>query len=285
EMIARAGGQALAVPGDVCAPDAVVEIVKTAESELGPVDILVNNAGVLGPVGYDWNVDAGDWWRTFEINVRGAFLYARAVLPGMLARRRGRLVNISSGAAFNRFPQMAVYCASKAALTQWTHCLARETQGQGVVVLAFAPGFVRTPATEYLTGSPEVAKETGDFFRAFLDERRDTPIARSTHMLLFLVSARADALSGRFIHATDAEEALVRRTDEIRQENLHVLTVRTWATPIAAIRIGQREPRPLTSHCSARPTSRSSGPPLALLACAGEYGCWAHLSTAEMSWP
>src|SRR5262245_36530407 len=227
EMIARAGGQALGVPGDVCAPDAVVEIVKTAESKLGPVDILVNNAGVMGPVGYDWNVDAGDWWRTFEINVRGAFLCARAVLPGMLARRRGRIVNISSGAAFNRFPQMAVYCASKAALTQWTHCLARETQGQGVVVLAFAPGFVRTPATEFLTGSPEVAKETGDFFRAFLDERRDTPITRSTQMLLFLVSGRADALSGRFIHVRDDEEALVRRTDEIRQDNLHVLTVRT----------------------------------------------------------
>jgi NAD(P)-dependent dehydrogenase (short-subunit alcohol dehydrogenase family) len=227
EMVRRAGGKALGIPGDVCDPGAVAEIVETVESKLGPLDILVNNAGVTGPVGYDWNVDPDDWWRTFEINVRGAFLCARAVLPGMLARRRGRIVNISSGAAFNRLPQMAVYCASKAALTQWTHCLARETQAHGVVVLAFAPGFVRTPATEYLTRSPEVAKETGDFFRAFLDENRDTPVARSTQMLLFLVSGRADALSGRFIHAKDDENALVRRTDEIRRDNLHVPTVRT----------------------------------------------------------
>jgi NAD(P)-dependent dehydrogenase (short-subunit alcohol dehydrogenase family) len=227
EMVTRDGGQALSVPGDVCAPGAVVDIVKTAESKLGPLDILVNNAGVTGPVGYDWNVDAEDWWRTFEVNVRGAFLCARAVLPGMLARRRGRIVNISSGAASNRLPQMAVYCATKAALTQWTNCLARETQGQGVVVLAFAPGFVRTPMVEYLTTSPEVPTETKDFFRAFLDDSRDTPIARSTQMLLFLVSGRADALSGRFIHAKDDEETLVRRTDEIRRDNLHVLTVRT----------------------------------------------------------
>ena len=159
--------------------------------------------------------------------MRGPFLCARAVLPGMLARRRGRIVNISSGAAFNSFPQMAVYCATKAALTHWTNCLARETQAQGVVVFAYAPGFVRTPLTEYLTGSADVPNETGDYFRAFLNEGRDTPIARSTQMLLFLVSGRGDALSGCFIHARDDEDALVRRANEIRRDNLHVLAVRT----------------------------------------------------------
>lgn len=227
ELIEGAGGRALAIPGDVAEPDAVAHVVGMAESQLGSVDILVNNAGVMGPVGYDWNVDAEGWWRTFEINMRGPFLCTRAVLPGMLRRRRGRIVNISSGAAFNRLPQMAGYCATKAALTQWTHCLARETQGHGVVVLAFAPGFVRTPMTEELTRSSDVPKETGDFFRAFLNDGRDTPIARSVQMLLFLVSGRADALSGRFIHAKDDEEALVRRSEDIRRDNSHVLTVRT----------------------------------------------------------
>ena len=227
ELIERAGGRAMAIPGDMAEPDAVARVVGTAESQFGSVDILVNNAGVMGPVGYDWNVDPGSWWRTFEINMRGPFLCTRAVLAGMLTRRRGRIVNISSGAAFNRLPQMAVYCATKAALTQWTHCLAREIQGHGVIVLAFAPGFVRTPMTEELTGSSDVPKETGDFFRAFLNEGRDTPIARSVQMLLFLVSGRADALSGRFIHAKDNEETLVSRAEEIRRDKLHVLTVRT----------------------------------------------------------
>ena len=81
--------------------------------------------------------------------------------------------------------------------------------------------------TEHVTGSSEVPKETGDYFRAFLNERRDTPIARSVQMLLFLVSGRADALSGRLIHVKDDEEALVRRTPEVLRDNLHVLALRT----------------------------------------------------------
>jgi NAD(P)-dependent dehydrogenase (short-subunit alcohol dehydrogenase family) len=129
-MVERDGGQAVGIPGDVSERGAVTEIVKTAESKLGPLDILVNNAGVMGPVGYDWNVNSEDWWRAFEVNMRVPFLCARAVLPGMLARRRGRIVNISSRAAFNSFPQMAVYCATKAALTHWTNCLANQTQAQ-----------------------------------------------------------------------------------------------------------------------------------------------------------
>ena len=226
EMIERAGGGALAVPGDVSVPDAVTRVVRGVESQLGQIDILVNNAGVMGPAGHDWNVDPEDWWRTFEINMRGPFLCTRAVLPGMITRRRGRIVNISSGGAVRRFPQMAAYCATKAALTHWTNCLAREFETHRVVVLAFAPGFVRTPMGEHVTGS-EVPEETRDFFRAIVNEGRDTPIARSAQKLLFLVSGRADALSGRFIHARDDEEALARRAEEIRRDNLHVLAVRT----------------------------------------------------------
>jgi NAD(P)-dependent dehydrogenase (short-subunit alcohol dehydrogenase family) len=227
EMVERAGGRALGVPGDVAEPAAVARMVGAAESAFGPLDILVNNAGVVGPVGYDWNVDLEEWWRTFEVNMRGPFLCARAALPGMLGRGRGRIINVSSGAAFNRLPQMAVYCATKAALTQWTSCLAREIEGSGVVVFAFAPGFVRTPGTEHLTGSSDVPRETREYFRAFLDEGRDTPISRSAQVLLFLASGRADALSGRFIHVKDDEEALVRRAGEIRRDNLHVPAVRT----------------------------------------------------------
>jgi 3-oxoacyl-[acyl-carrier protein] reductase len=226
-MIERAGGRALAIPGDVAEPGAAAHAVSAAEAGLGPLDVLVNNAGVAGPVGLDWTVDPGDWWRTFEVNVRGPFLYARAVLPGMLARRRGRIVNVSSGAAFTRPPQMTVYSATKAALTQWTRCLAHEVQEHGVVVLAFSPGFVRTPMTERLLESPDVPKETADHYRAALKERRDTPIARSVEMLLFAVSGRADALTGRFIHARDDEEALLRRAPEIVRDDLHVPGLRT----------------------------------------------------------
>jgi NAD(P)-dependent dehydrogenase (short-subunit alcohol dehydrogenase family) len=226
EMVERAGGRALAIPGDVSAPDTVAHVVRTAESQLGMVDILVNNAGAVGPLGYDWEVDLEDWWRTFEINVRGPFLYARAVLPGMVKRQRGRIVNISTGAGFGRLPQMDAYCATKAALTQWTKCLAADIQAHGVTVFAFHPGFVRTSMVDHLTSS-DVPNAVQAYFNSLLSQGRDVPIERSAQMLLFLVSGRADALSGRFIRAQDNEEELVRRAEEIRRDDLHVVTLRT----------------------------------------------------------
>jgi NAD(P)-dependent dehydrogenase (short-subunit alcohol dehydrogenase family) len=226
EGVEGAGGRALGLPVDVAVPEAVTHLVRTVESHLGPVDILVNNAGVVGPVGDDWESDPEDWWRTFEINMRGSYLCARAVLQEMIRRKRGRIDNVSSGAAFNPLPQMGVYCATKAALTQWTKCLAAETEGRGIAVFAFGPGVVRTSITDYLTASPDVPEAVGKRFRALLDQKRDTPIERCAEMLLFLVSGRADALTGRFIRAQDNEDELVRRAEEIRRDDLHVVTLR-----------------------------------------------------------
>jgi NAD(P)-dependent dehydrogenase (short-subunit alcohol dehydrogenase family) len=227
ELVRRSGGRALAIPGDVTASDAVTRVVSAAEAQLGPIDILVNSAGAVGPLGCDWHVDPEDWWRAFEVNVLGSFRCARAVLAGMVTRKRGRIVNVSSGAAFNRLPQMGAYCASKAAVTQWTKILAEDTRAHGIAVFAFHPGVVRTPMLAGLTESPDVPKEVGDRFRALLSQGRDTPIERCAQMLLFLVSGRADALSGRFIRTQDNKEELLRRAEEIQRDDLYAVTLRT----------------------------------------------------------
>jgi NAD(P)-dependent dehydrogenase (short-subunit alcohol dehydrogenase family) len=226
ELVRRSGGRALAIPGDVTASDAVTRVVTAAESQLGPIDILVNSAGAVGPLGYDWRVDPEDWWRAFEVNVLGSFRCAREVLAGMVTRKRGRIVNVSSGAGFNRLPQMSAYCATKAAVTQWTKILAEDTRAHGIAVFAFHPGVVRTPMLAGLTESPDVPKEVGDRFRALVTQGRDTPIERCAQMLLFLVSGRADALSGRFIRAQDSEEELVRRAEEIQRDDLYTVSLR-----------------------------------------------------------
>jgi NAD(P)-dependent dehydrogenase (short-subunit alcohol dehydrogenase family) len=227
ELVERGGGRALAIPSDVTAPHDVTRVVSTAESQLGPIDILVNNAGVMGPVGYDWRAEPEDWWRTFEVNVLGSFRCAREVLAGMVARQRGRIVNISSGAAFNRLPRMTAYCATKAAVAQWTKILAEDTRAHGISVFAFHPGVVRTSMVMSLIESPDVLKELRDRFRSLLDQGRDTPIERCAQMLLFLVSGRADALSGRFIRSEDNEDELMRRKEEIQRDDLHTITLRT----------------------------------------------------------
>jgi NAD(P)-dependent dehydrogenase (short-subunit alcohol dehydrogenase family) len=144
----------------------------------------------------------------------------------MVARRRGRIVNVSSGAAFNRLPRMGAYCASKAAVVQWTKILAEDAKAYGIAVFAFHPGAVRTAMLAGLTESTDVPKEVGDMFRALLKQGRDTPIERCAQMLLFLVSGRADALSGRFIRAQDNEDDLVRRAEDIQRNDLHTVTLR-----------------------------------------------------------
>jgi NAD(P)-dependent dehydrogenase (short-subunit alcohol dehydrogenase family) len=229
QLIERAGGCALAIPGNVSVLDEVAHVVTTTEQQLGLVDLLVNNAGwhVPGSLGYAWEVDPEGWWHTVEINLRGAFLCARAVLPGMIQRQQGRIVNVSSGTAVNAHPLMDALCASKAALTHWTRCLALGTQAHGVAVFAFAPGLVRTSGTEYLVTSPDVPQALADRFQTRFSRGEDTPIERSVQMLLFLASGRADALSGRYIHAQDKEEELVRHVAEIQREDLHILTLRT----------------------------------------------------------
>src|SRR3954470_8352126 len=97
--IRQAGGRALGIHLDVTDRAMVDAMVETVERELGPTDLLVNCAGHIGAIGPIWEIDPDLWWRAYEVNVRGAMLCSRAVLIGMVARRRGRIVNLTSGSA------------------------------------------------------------------------------------------------------------------------------------------------------------------------------------------
>ena len=99
-------------------------------------------------------VDPAEWWREVEINLRGPFLCAHAVLPGMIARRRGRIINIVSAAGLQAIETVSAYGVSKAALIRLTETLAAETQPYGIAVLAAHPGTVRTPMSEYVLHLP-----------------------------------------------------------------------------------------------------------------------------------
>ena len=158
-LIESAGGRASSFPADVAERVAVERLVTDVERQLGPVDLLVNNAGVAGAPSRDWEVDPDRWWRTIEVNVRGPFLCSRAVLPGMVARRRGRIVNVSSSSAELPSPYMSSYGASKAALTHMTSSLAAATREYGISVFAYGPGLVRTAMTDYMESTSEMPEE------------------------------------------------------------------------------------------------------------------------------
>ncbi len=140
-VAAEVGG--LAVAADVADEVAVGRAVDAVEAALGPVGVLVNNAGVVArhPVeGHPVDV----WDRVLAVNLRGAFLVARAVLPGMLAAGRGRILNVSSISGRLGTAELSAYCASKWGLIGFTKALAAEVKGRGVVVTALCPGSVDT---------------------------------------------------------------------------------------------------------------------------------------------
>jgi len=124
--VGEAGGKAMAVVADVSDSASVKRMVLEVERALGPVDVLVNNAATMGPLGPIWEADAGDWWHVLEVNLRGPYLCSRALLPGMIARRRGRIINLSTSAATVAVAHMSAYVIAKTALTRFTENLAAE---------------------------------------------------------------------------------------------------------------------------------------------------------------
>jgi NADP-dependent 3-hydroxy acid dehydrogenase YdfG len=97
-LIAEAGGYARAFPADVTDAVAVRGTVNEIEKSLGPVDLLINNAGTAKPFGPFWETDLNEWWQGMEVNLHGVLLCTHAVLPGMVSRGRGTIINVARGA-------------------------------------------------------------------------------------------------------------------------------------------------------------------------------------------
>lgn len=221
ETAALAGGRALALTLDVTDADAVARVVARIEEELGPLDLVVNNAGTDSAHGPTWEVDPDAWWRDVDVSLRGTFLVCRAVLPGMIARGSGRIVNVSSNAALRGSPYNSAYGAAKAGVLSLTDSLAASLEGTGIHVFAMTPGYVRTDMTERLL---ELQAEHGWF--PHLEEREALDPSLAADLLVFLASGKADRLAGRFFHALDDYEAAAERADEVERDDLYAARVR-----------------------------------------------------------
>jgi 3-oxoacyl-[acyl-carrier protein] reductase len=143
EAVAAAGRRAILVPTDVSDADQVDAMVQRAQSELGPIDILVNDAGTFSQVLLH-ELTVQEWDRVIGVNLRGCFLCTRAVIPGMLERARGVIINVASQLGQIGGTEMVHYSASKAGVIGFTKALAREVSTKGVRVNAIAPGPILT---------------------------------------------------------------------------------------------------------------------------------------------
>lgn len=143
DEIIKAGGRAQYFIADLSQPDQASALVSKVAAALGPIDFLVNNAGVASsaPVA---KISLDEWNRIFAINVTATFLCTQAVLPGMIERGSGRIVNIASVAARFGARYIAAYAASKHAVLGFTRCVAAEVAALGITANAVCPGFVDT---------------------------------------------------------------------------------------------------------------------------------------------
>jgi 3-oxoacyl-[acyl-carrier protein] reductase len=218
EQIDKVAGEigGIAVRADVSDQASVAQMVGDVERELGPVDVLVNDAGITGPPETKpiWEEDPADWWHVFEVNLLGAYLCCRAVLPAMVERGRGRIINVGSGAAYLPVGPGGVagiaYGPSKAALYRFGELLAGQLAGRGIAVFTISPGLVRTAMTS-----------------SFGDDAPWTPPELAPRLVRVLASGRADQLAGRYLHAEhDDIEQLIQRADEVREHDLNAIRLR-----------------------------------------------------------
>ena len=186
EVADATGARTLAVAADVTDRASVDAAVGEVRERLGPVDLLVNNAGLIDAAEEPlWEADPDQWWDVVSSHIRGAFLLCRTVVPWMVLRNRGRVVNIASGQSVRVRPEFSAYGVGKTGLVRITEALAGALEGTDVRVYDLSPGVVDTQMTRAMT-----------MWRGFEDW---TPPERVVEFVAAIAAGDLDEWSGRFL--------------------------------------------------------------------------------------
>lgn len=193
ELAKELGERVSVIPADLSNSAAIDDLVKRAEEALGQIDILVNNAGLTRD-NLSMRMKDEEWQEVIDVNMTATFRLAKAVQRGMMKRRYGRIINISSVVGVMGNPGQCNYVASKAGMIGWSKAMAQEIASRGITVNCIAPGFIATAMTDALN---DAQKET---INAKIPAGKMGASGDIAAAAVYLASEEAGYVTGQTIH-------------------------------------------------------------------------------------
>lgn len=226
-LIEAAGGVGLAVASDVTKRDQVENLVSKTLERFGRIDVLFNNAAAFRALGAVWEVDPEVWFSDVTTNLLGVMLVSRAVLPHMIERNEGIIINMNGGGSWAPLPGGSGYGCSKAAVLRFTDTLAGELEREGhdVLCLSIGPGFVHTETTERQRTDPLGVKWIPSSKEA-LDAGDTRPPEDCAKSSVWMLKVACAAMNGRVFQTGMDFDEIAARAGEIREKDLYTLRLR-----------------------------------------------------------
>ena len=214
----------LAIPADVSDSNSVDDFCKIVLQEFGRIDILVNNAGRQFPIGPLVQNDTKDWIETIMVNLVGTVLCCKAVLPGMIERRQGKIINLSGGGATAPRPNFSAYAASKAAVIRFTETIADEVRPFNIQVNAIAPGAINTKMLDEVFAAGDAAGEVALSQAKRQKQGGGDSLDMVVNLAVFLASDESGTLTGKLISAQhDPWREWAGKAEELNATPLYTL--------------------------------------------------------------
>jgi 3-oxoacyl-[acyl-carrier protein] reductase len=224
EELARGTGRVACYRLDVSDWRHVQTVIRQISTDFAGIDVVINCSGIQGPIGPLETLEMAEWAKTIETNLLGSVYLARAVLPIMKERGRGKIILFSGGGAAYGRPYFTSYSSSKAALVRFAESLGRELDAANIQVNAIAPGPVRSRMWDEMrtageAGGPQLLEELKR-----MEETGGTSPDRAAGLAVFLASDPSNRLTGRLLSALwDDWEHLADRMDEIAASEVFTL--------------------------------------------------------------